>query len=197
MKPASPLPARTGWREHLDGALLGLAYVLWLLPGARTLGFPRDEGIYFRAGSEYFRWWRLLWDDHHAALQRGAIDGAFGINHEHPPLMKTLFGASEWFFHEKWHVFTDASTAFRFPGMLSAGLAVWVTYLFATRLWDRRAGVVAAALLAFMPRVFFHAHLACFDVPIMAMWTLAIYLYWRAIQTRRVLFILAAGLAYG
>ncbi|MGH7293542.1 MAG: ArnT family glycosyltransferase [Polyangiaceae bacterium] len=195
--PSLHLPERIGWRDHLIGAGLGLVYVVWLLATARSLGFPRDDGVYFHAGAEYFRWWRLLFDNAHDALQRGAIDGAFGANHEHPTLMKMLFGASEWLLHEKWHVFSDASTAFRLPGMLSAALAMWVTYLFGARLYSRRAGAVAAVLLALMPRVFFHAHLACFDVPITAMWILCIYVNWRALETRHLGFILAAGVVFG
>ena len=45
--------------------------------------------------------------------------------------MKSLFALSHMLFYEKWRVFADESTAFRFPGMLMMGLALWVTYLFA------------------------------------------------------------------
>jgi hypothetical protein len=192
------LPERIGWRDHGIGAALAVVYVAWLLTGARALGFPRDEGVYFRAGADYFRWWRLLWDHSGDALKQGVIDSAFGNNHEHPSLMKTLFGASEWFLHEKWHVFEDASTAFRLPGMASAGVMLWVTYLFGARAYGRRAGLVAATLLGLMPRVFFHAHLACFDVPMASMWILCIYVYWRA-QDRpsHVGWMIAAGVVYG
>jgi 4-amino-4-deoxy-L-arabinose transferase-like glycosyltransferase len=191
------LPSRIGWRDHVVGAVLALAYVVWLLAGARALGFPRDEGVYFRAGADYFRWWHSLLDHGREALQQGAIDGAFNINHEHPPLMKTLFGASEWLLHEKWRVFADASTAFRLPGMMSAGMAIWVTYLFGARAWSRRAGLIAALLFALMPRVFFHAHLACFDVPITAMWILCVYVHWRAQERRTWGWAVAVGVAYG
>lgn len=191
------LPSRVGWRDHAIGAVLALVYVGWLLAGARALGFPRDEGIYFRAGADYFRWWHSLLDRGREALQQGAIDAAFNINHEHPPLMKTLFGASEWLLHEKFHVFADASTAFRLPGMMSAGMAIWVTYLFGARAWSRRAGLVAALLFALMPRVFFHAHLACFDVPITAMWILCVYVHWRAQEKRNWRWAIAVGVAYG
>ncbi len=196
--PSLRLPERIGWRDHVIGAALALVYVAWLVPGARVLGFPRDEGIYFRAGADYFRWWRMLWDRGGDALKQGAIDAAFGINHEHPALMKTLFGASEYFLHEKWHVFDDESTAFRLPAMMAAGLMLWVTYLFGARAFSRRAGIVAAVLLGLMPRIFFHAHLACFDVPIASMWILCIYVYWRA-QDRptHVGWMIAAGVVYG
>jgi hypothetical protein len=195
--PLLRLPGRIGWRDHAIGAALGLAYLVWLLSTARSLGFPRDEGVYFHAGTEYVRWWRMLLERGGDALQQGAIDSAFGANHEHPSLMKTLFGVSWFLFHEKWHVFSDASTAFRLPGMAMAAMAVWVTYLFGARAWSRRAGLVAAVLLALMPRVFFHAHLACFDVPITAMWILCVYVHWRALETRSLGWIIAVGVVFG
>jgi hypothetical protein len=195
--PSLRLPDRIGWRDHLIGASLGLVYLVWLLATARSLGFPRDEGVYFHAGAEYARWWRSLFERGSEALQQGAIDSAFSANHEHPALMKTLFGMSGWLFHDKWHVFSDASTAFRLPGMATAALAIWVTYLFGARAWSRRSGLVAAVLFALMPRVFFHAHLACFDVPITAMWILCIYVHWRALKVRSFGWILAVGVVFG
>jgi hypothetical protein len=191
------LPALVGWRDHVVGFAMAAAYALWLLSGARSLGFPRDEGQYFRAGSSYFRWLRLLWDHHADALKPGTIDSYWSDNHEHPALWKTLFGASEYFFHEKWHVFADASTAYRLPAMCAAGVGVWITYLFGARAFGRRAGVIAGALFALMPRVFFHAHLACFDVPIAVMWIWGVYAYWRCVEGRSVGWFLALGVIYG
>ena len=191
------LPDRIGWRDHVIGSALGFAYLAWLLGTARSLGFPRDEGVYFHAGSEYARWWRALFERGSEVLQQGAIDSAFSANHEHPSLMKTLFGLSGWLFHDKWHVFSDASTAYRLPGMATAGLAIWVTYLFGARAWSRRSGLVAAVLFALMPRVFFHAHLACFDVPITGMWILCLYVHWRALETRSLGWIIAVGVVFG
>ena len=191
------LPARIGWRDHAIGAALGLAYFLWLLLTCRSLGFPRDEGMYFRAATDYVGWWRSVLDHGQEALRQGAIDGAWSDNHEHPVLMKTLFGISWWVLHEKWHIVKDASTAYRIPAMLSAGVALWMTYLFGARAWSRRAGLVAAVLLGLMPRVFFHAHLACFDVPMMSMWILCLYVHWRAQDRRTLLWALAAGIVFG
>jgi 4-amino-4-deoxy-L-arabinose transferase-like glycosyltransferase len=191
------IPDRIGWRDHVIGVGLGMAYLVWLLATARSLGFPRDEGVYFRAGSDYVGWWVMLFEHGRDALQQGAIDSAWSINHEHPALMKTLFGVSWWLLHEKWHVFSDASTAFRLPGMASAAMAIWVTYLFGARAYSRRAGLIAAMLLALMPRVFFHAHLACFDVPITAMWILCVYVHWRAQERRGIGWALAAGIVFG
>ncbi len=194
-------PARVGWRDQLVGAALASAYVAWLLATASSVGVPRDEGVYFRAAVDYVGWWRMLLDHGSDALRQGAIDSAWSINHEHPVLMKTLFGVSWWLFHEKWKVFHDASTAWRFPAMCTAGMALWITYLFGARAWGRRPGIIAAALLALMPQVFFHAHLACFDVPIMAMWLACIYVHWRGTQATGVLptlgWVIAAGVVFG
>lgn len=201
-RPRLAFPEQVGWRDHLVGGAMALVYVAWLLSGARRLGFPRDEGVYFRAGASYWRWYRLLFEHGwKEASARSAIDSMWADNHEHPALMKTLFGASEYFFHEKWHVFADASTAFRLPGMAMGGLALWITYLFGARAFGRRAGVIAAALLALMPQVFFHAHLACFDVPIATMWIGCVYVHWRSLERRRwggtLLWALLAGVVYG
>ena len=191
------LPERIGWRDHAIGASLALVYATWLGATARSLGFPRDEGVYFRAGTDYVGWLRLLFERGQDALKQGAIDGAFSYNHEHPVLMKTLFGVSWWFLHQRWHVFSDASTAYRLPAMFMAGGALWTTYLFGARAFTRRAGLIAAALLGLMPRIFFHSHLACFDVPIMSMWILCIYVHWRAQETRSLGWAVATGLIYG
>ncbi|MDP9001230.1 MAG: glycosyltransferase family 39 protein [Myxococcota bacterium] len=188
---------RIGWRDHVIGAALALAYVTWLVATARGVGFPRDEGTYFHAASQYAAWWRMLFERPSDALQAGTIDSAWSFNHEHPALMKTLFGLSEYFLHEKWPIFADASTAYRLPGMATAGIAVWTTYLFGARAWSRRAGFVAAAVFALMPRVFFHAHLACFDVPITSMWILCVYVHWRATERRGTGWTLAVGVVFG
>jgi 4-amino-4-deoxy-L-arabinose transferase-like glycosyltransferase len=190
-------PKEVGWRDQVVGAALACIYVAWLLSTVRELGFPRDEGFYFRAAEGYARWFKLLWEDHGEAMKRGVVDASWSYNHEHPSLMKSLFGISWALFHEKWHVFKDASTAFRLPAMAMAGMAVWVTYIFGAQAYSRRAGLVAAASLALMPRVFFHAHLACFDVPITAMWTLCIYVYWRAQVRGGFLWPILCGIVYG
>jgi len=195
--PSLRLPEKIGWRDHGIGAALAAVYTAWLLTGARVLGFPRDEGVYFRAASDYIRWYRLLWEHPADAIKQSAIDPAWTANHEHPALMKTLFGASWLFFHEKWQLFADASTAYRLPGMVMGGLCLWIVYLFGARAFSRRAGLVAAGLFALMPNVFFHAHLACFDVPITTMWTLCVYVHWRAQEKRSIGWAILAGIVYG
>ena len=89
--PSLRLPDRIGWRDHAVGAAMGAAYVAWLLATVRSVGVPRDEGVYFRAATDYVGWWRMLLERGHDALQQSAIDAGWSVNHEHPVLMKTLF----------------------------------------------------------------------------------------------------------
>lgn len=191
------MPDKVGWRDHLIGAFLGSLYVAWLVPTARSLGFARDEGFYFRAATTYWRWYDLLLTHPSQAFERRVIDSIWSENHEHPPLMKALFGFSWKAFHETWHLFDDASTAFRFPAMCTMGLAIWVTYLFGARAYSRRAGAMAAVLLGLMPRVFYNAHLDCFDIPIVGMCAWTFYMYWRVQVDGGWLRALGAGVVYG
>jgi Dolichyl-phosphate-mannose-protein mannosyltransferase len=184
-------------RDHLVGAGLGAAYTAWLLATARSLGFARDEGFYFRAATDYARWFRLLFEHGGKAFERGAIDSSWATNHEHPSLMKSLFALSWMYLHEKWKIIADASTSYRLPTMVFAGIALWLTYVMTARIYSRRAGVFAACGLALMPAVFYNAHLACFDVPIMTMWLASVYAYHRAEVKGGFKWAILAGVVYG
>jgi hypothetical protein len=191
------LPPDVGWRDHLFGGLMAVGVTVWLLVTADAIGFARDEGFYFRAATQYAGWFKLLVSDPSQAFERAAIDRFWGYNHEHPSLIKSLFSLSWLGLHEKWPVLRSASDAFRLPAMVLSGVAVWVTYLFGARVYSRRAGVIAAVLFLLTPRVFYHAHLACFDLPIVAMWTLCIYVYWRSLERGGIGWALVAGVVYG
>lgn len=88
------------------------------------------------------------------------------------------------------------SEAMRLPGILSGGLAAMLIFLLGQALFGRALiGLFGAGLFLFVPEHFFHAHLACFDMPIVAAQLLAIYAFWRSLDDRR--WALVAGLAWG
>ncbi|MCA9517909.1 MAG: glycosyltransferase family 39 protein, partial [Myxococcales bacterium] len=89
----------------------------------------------------------------------------------------------------------DEATAMRFPAILTAGLAVSLTFLLGCELFGWIAGLFGALAFLFTPRHFFHAHLTCFDMPIVAMTLLTLYAFWRSLDDRR--WALGAGLAWG
>lgn len=187
------LKSRTA-QVHLTGLLLGAVYLAVLLGTAQDIGFARDEGFYFSAARSYQRWFDVLADDPSQALTKEAIDKYWRYNHEHPALMKTAFGFSERIFNKSLNLLAP-STAMRLPGMLTAALLVYLLFVIGAATFGRRAGFFAAAFFALMPRVFYHAHLTCFDVPMTLMWLAVTYLYWRSLSSKR--FGIAAGVVFG
>jgi 4-amino-4-deoxy-L-arabinose transferase-like glycosyltransferase len=173
-----------GWHMYAAAALLSAGLLVSLLATAGGLGFARDEGFYDRAALGYQAWFDELFEDPAAALTRESVDRHWEYNHEHPALMKTLFGFSWRVFHRRtgW---LRPSTAIRLPGMVMAALCLFVTVVWGWRLYGPMAGIAAGVLLAAQPRFFYHAHLACFDVPVAAMWLATVYAYWRAQSSRR------------
>jgi 4-amino-4-deoxy-L-arabinose transferase-like glycosyltransferase len=177
-----------------QGLLLAAAFLAVLLATAGDVGFARDEGFYFQAARDYQRWFDLLADDPGRAIGADAVAAHWRTNSEHPALMKILFGLSHRVFHDGLGLLRP-STAYRLPGMLAACVAVFVIFVWGAAIGGRAAGFFAAAAFALMPRVFHHAHLACFDVPITAAWLATCYLYWRSLSSRR--FGVAAGAVFG
>jgi hypothetical protein len=99
--PESPLTPTlrlrlVGWLRspRLLAALLGLLTVLVLLRGEQQIGYVRDEGVYFEA-SRYYAAWVVRWLDEGSEANTPEIrDRYFGMNHEHPALMKLAAGVS-------------------------------------------------------------------------------------------------------
>ncbi|MGF1467712.1 MAG: ArnT family glycosyltransferase [Sandaracinaceae bacterium] len=126
--------------------------------------------------------------------RRELVDRFWAPNHEHPSLPKTMFAL----FHladERYELFSAPSVGYRFFGMLTGGLLLWLIYVFGAQTYGRSAGLFASLAFALMPRIFYHSQLDAFDVPIALMTTLVTYAYCRAIGDWRWLPIL--GLCYG
>lgn len=193
-RPADPM---SRWLDLLVALALGALYVVALVKTAHVQGYARDEGFYFQAAESYARWFELLSRDPSQALTRKAIDASWGVNHEHPGLVKGLFALSWMVLQKKWHLFAEEGTSFRFPGMCFAGMTLSVLYLWGTQAFSRRVGLIAALLFALVPTTFYHAHLDCFDVPITAMWLLCAYCYWRSLASGGLGWALVTGVVFG
>ncbi|WP_437932169.1 glycosyltransferase family 39 protein [Sorangium sp. So ce291] len=183
-----------------DGALalaFAAAYVALLLATAGDLGYARDEGFYFFAASRYGAWFQALLEAPRAALDPGVIDAAWSVNHEHPGLIKSLFALSNLLLQKRLGLFAMEGTSYRFPAMVLSGAGVALVYLWGTQARDRIAGASAAALFAMMPRYFYHAHLACFDAPIVTVWAVCAYAYWRSLRDGGALWPVLTGVTFG
>jgi 4-amino-4-deoxy-L-arabinose transferase-like glycosyltransferase len=183
----------------LDFALaagIGLAYLALLLTSVKDLGYARDEGFYFQAARSYEAWFELLRTDFSQAMQPGVVDRYWSTNHEHPALMKSLFAFSHRFLWGGFQIFREQGTAYRFPGMVVSSLGIGVTYIWGARENGRLAGVVSALSLALMPRVFYHSHLACFDMPVTTMLLVTTYAFARSLDGG-LGWAIATGVLYG
>lgn len=181
----SSLPRRQrSWGDVWTAIAIALCYTV-LLALTDGMGFTRDESFYFKAGADYAGWFSELWQNTMEgawarSFAQASIDKHWGYNPEHPVLLKMLFGLS-WLLLHKTLGWLGPALAFRLPAMAFAGMLVGTTWKFATELFGRSSGWLAAFTLGVMPHVFFHSHLACFDVPITAMWMLVVYAYWRSL----------------
>lgn len=194
-------------KDRIIAAIIFAVALVALVAGGKGQGNTRDEGYYFDAAELYWSWYGdLLENTLHGhpgkSLTRAALERGFGYNHEHPALMKSLFGLS-WRVLHKCHCpeqpgrhpiayraphrtlgLLDEEAAMRLPAQLLVALMAMAVYLFGAAAWSRPAGLVAAVLSVAAPRLFFDAQLACFDAPIAAMWVLVVYAYWRALDEK-------------
>jgi hypothetical protein len=162
----------------------GLARTLGFLTAAAMavtqapVGFVRDEGYYFTAAQRYEEWLQLLL---RAPLQAVARTEAYwSYNFEHPGLTKLSFAVSHLVF-TTWLKVLPGTLAWRLPAFGFAGLLTyWLALLGFSR--SRAAGVLAPLLFWCAARTFFHGHLACFDIPICAMWAGVGVAWLRALQ---------------
>jgi 4-amino-4-deoxy-L-arabinose transferase-like glycosyltransferase len=188
--------ARLGWQDAVLAAALGLGYLCALLASVKTLGYARDEGFYFQAARSYEDWFALLFQNARVALEPQTVDRYWAANHEHPSFMKALFALSHRYLWHGLHLFREQGTAYRFPGMLVSASALATTFLWGRQAIGRLGGLVAALALACMPQVFYHSHLACFDMPVTALLLLTSYAYFRSLHAG-VGWALATGVLYG
>ena len=182
------------------GLLLAGCYFAMLM-STLDIGFSRDEGFYFRAAEEYSHWYDDLIESPSKAFSKKSIDKHFAYNPEHPALPKMMFGLSWRLFgkmHDPakepwsrvWYHNTKPpepilgimaeSTAMRLPALILNSLLVMFIFLFGVEFFSRRVGFVAAASWMFLPHTFWHSHLACFDMPVTAMWFLVAWLFLKA-----------------
>lgn len=185
--PEARLDRRIGW------ALFFIGFFALLLTD-KPVGFVRDESVYFHAAESHARWFQLLVSSPGQALTDEAIVRAFDFNHEHPALMKNLFGLSFVLLHEKLGLLRPAA-AFRVPAFAFAALILPLVFAFAKKLWGRPASIFAALSFLVVPRQFFEAHLSCFDVPMATMWLLVVFCFWQALEKPR--WWIYAGVAFG
>ena len=136
----------------------------------------RDESFYLTASDFAANWYADLFVDDVDAFSASQINrrDCFGWNWEHPVLMKSAFGLSKRIFHDELGWISTPLLAYRLPTMFLAALGM----LLVAR--GESAGCCCSWLrrcMPFLPRMFFHSHLACFDMPVTVAWLGVALLY--------------------
>lgn len=166
-----------GRRDTLIGLALALLTVVGLAVGHRSVGYVRDEGIYFEAGRSYAAWFGDLAEEPGRALSKRGRDRRFRTNHEHPALMKIAFGLGARALAEPVQTSKGPKpmgavaampegAAMRLPAQVLAGFGVFLLFWAGRTLAGLAGGVLSAGAFILLPRVAFHAGLAAFDVPV-------------------------------
>jgi hypothetical protein len=176
-------------RRHVNGVIaagLALATFLVLFANSTHMGLTRDEGYYFDAAERYAGWFRELGREPGHALSEPVIRRYYEINREHPVLFKNLMALSFLAFAPErtrsGHSWPPENTggyvrAMRLPAQFLSSLTVALLFLFGCSLGSRRVGLFASLAFLLAPRHFWHAQLACFDMPVTLLWLATVMAY--------------------
>jgi len=161
-------------RDYILSIVIALTIFLYIFLSGHLIGFVRDEGFYMKAGSISSEWFEhmeksFLKGNFTAPFNSKSIYKYFNYNHEHPTLIKNMFGFSHYLFYKKLNILSFANS-FRIVAAFFSALIALFVYIMGRLFFNRYTAILSPFLLFTMPHVFFHSHLACFDVPIMFFW---------------------------
>lgn len=145
-------------------------------------GITWDEGVHFLAGAQYFEWLKNP--------SIGTIDKYWGFEAtttEHPPLAFLLGETTRYLFHNKLN-WLNGISSFRVSTLIFVFFLSFALFSFVSRLYGNKIALIVSLSFFFLPRVFFHSHLAALDYPVTAMWFLTVYAYWRGIRDQKWIF---------
>jgi len=185
-----PPMARAEWALVVVLFLLCLSAILFT---ANDYGITYDEPHYASAGARYAAWWALAFRSPSQAFRHDAVENAWRLNHEHPPLQKVASGFSQQWFGS---VLLGLMAA-RLPSGLWFALTCCALYLFTRRVWGWRGGLFSALAFATMPRVVAHGHFVALDMPITAWFFVTAGLTAEAMRRRSWWWTALAGVAFG
>jgi len=157
-------------RDKFTGAVVSLFCCFIVALTINQYGITWDEGSYILAGEAYAEWLE------EPSIQ--SIDTFWEINHEHPPLCKIVGGISSHFLFKKLELF-DRVTAFRISTLFFVFVLTYSLFCFSSELYGSKIALIIVLSFFFLPRIFFHSHLAALDYPVTALWFLVIYSFWK------------------
>ncbi len=178
-------PSQRHSLDHWLAAAIGAGTLLVLVATLDRPLMTWDEGYTIRREAHVREWFGML----NAPPQPGMRSKLFDeqVIHEfwqfareepdgHPPFY-AIIGNVGWLAGHRWLPLIEAH---RLGPVLLFSFTVGVMYLFVARRFSRLAGAASAGSWVFMPRVFAHAHLASYDIPLACLWVLVVVTFWKA-----------------
>ncbi len=175
-------------RGPAAGGLLVLLCLAVYLPGLLSIPpVDRDEARFAQASRQMFEAAALPPAQQNPALHDGGwiipkVQDRPRLNK--PPLIYWLQTVSAWAFTGG-DPLRDSIWMYRVPSMISAVLAVLATWRIGVSMFDPRAGLIGAALLAVCPMIVWDAHQARADQLLLACTTVSMWALWRVWRARR------------
>ncbi len=158
-------------------ALIATA-VLFLTVG--DVGITWDEPIYIETAQRAMHWFGLiLRGDWQQAFDPITFGISWGLNHEHPPLMRVIWGLG-------WALTRDVFAPplpDRVGALLFSGVGLGAVAALIARERGARVALFTIAAILTMPRAFFHAHVTALDFPSAIMWLLTSLVFYRVMKT--------------
>jgi 4-amino-4-deoxy-L-arabinose transferase-like glycosyltransferase len=160
------------WRIGL--AVLALAYFIVLLFNLTNQPFNWDEVTHLNRALE---------------LQHGMY-GSFVRDSFYPPLYSIFTALS-------FNFFGASLFAARLVSAVFSVLSIWVVFELAYSLYNGKAALLSAILLAVMPGFFWLSRLALLEIMLVFFFMLSLYFFYRWLKTRQNWLLVLGGLAIG
>lgn len=169
------------WKKaSLLGIAVALAAIVSLFLTVGDVGVTWDEPIYIETALRAMHWLGLiLRGDFGRAFDPVTFGVSWGLNHEHPPLMRIVWGVG-WVATRG---FLPPPLTHRVGAILFSGMGLGAVAALIARERGPRIALFAAAAILTAPRAFFHAHLTALDFPLAVMWTLTTLVFYRVMKT--------------
>jgi hypothetical protein len=153
-----------------------------------TIGRPVitwDEGFSIRREERMRNWFRLMVSPPQPGMRGRLLDES--VIHDlwqfareepdgHPPFYAVI-GNLGWLAGHAW---LPPIQAHRLGPIALYSFTLGALFLFLARRWGRLVAATAAGAWLLMPRVFAHAHLASYDMPLACLWVLTVIAFWKA-----------------
>ena len=110
-----------------------------------SVGVPRDESFYFMRATWLLVGFERLADSDVDSFSKTEIERGFKYNREHPVLMKSLFGLSHRFLHQKWGWVSDPIYRLSATHDCDVRPFLWLVWLLGLMWRNRVVGSIAVA----------------------------------------------------